>query len=158
MAHFFGLARFQPNPEPTRPPLQACVDPIFTGRAGPLGPNFLHILTERVQFHLMVHFFGFARFQPNPDPTRPPLQACVDPIFMGRAGPLGPNFLHILTERVQFYLMVHFFWARALPTKPGPHPATPTERVQFYLMVHFFWARALPIKPGLHPATHSGMC
>ena len=73
----------------------------------------------------MADFFGLARFQPNPDPTRPPLQACVDPIFTGRAGPLGPNFLHILTERVQFFLMVHFFWARALPTKPGPHSATP---------------------------------
>ena len=60
--------------------------------------------------------FGLARFQPNPDPTRPLLQACVDPILTGRAGPSGPNFLHILKKRVQFYLMVHFVWARALPT------------------------------------------
>ena len=73
----------------------------------------------------MGHFFWLALTQRNPDPTQPPLQACVDPIFTGRAGPLGPNFLHILTERVQFYLMVHLTLARANPTKPGPHPATP---------------------------------
>ena len=73
----------------------------------------------------MVHFFGLARFQPNPDTTWPPLQASVDPIFTGRAGPLGPNFIHILTDRVQFYLMLHLTLPRANPTKPGPHPATP---------------------------------
>ena len=32
---FFSLAS-----NPTEPPIRECVDPIFTGRAGPLGPNF----------------------------------------------------------------------------------------------------------------------
>ena len=73
----------------------------------------------------MVHFFLAPANPTKPGPPQPPLQAWVDPIFTGRAGPSGPNFLHILTKRVQFYLMVHFFLARANPTKPGPHPATP---------------------------------
>ena len=64
-------------------------------------------------FTLWYIFFGLARFQQNPDPTRPPLQACVDPIFTGRAGPLVPNFLHILTECVQFYLIAHFLSSSA---------------------------------------------
>ena len=198
---------------PTRLTLRECLDPIFTGTAGPLGPNFLHILTQRVQFYLMVQFslaralptplgypsgnvwipylrgqqvpwgpifyifwhsassstlwYSFlwlARFQPHsatppgmfgshiygdsrslgaqfftyPDtarpvvpygtvfygsrasnPTRLPLRECLDPIFTGTAGPLGPNFLHILTQRVQFYLMVQFSLARGLPTPLG---------------------------------------
>ena len=42
------------------------------------------------------------------NPTRPPLRECGDPIFTGR------------TERVHFYLMVQFFFFRALPTPPSP--------------------------------------
>ena len=72
----------------------------------------------------MVHLTLARANRTKPGPHPATLQACVDPIFTGRAGPLGPNFLHILTERVQFYLMVHFFLAPANPTKPGPHPAT----------------------------------
>ena len=149
---------------PTRLPLRECLDPIFTETAGPLGPNFIHILTQRVQFYLMVQF-SLARALPTSlgypsgnvwipylrgqqvrlaefftysdtarpvlhygtvfvgsratNPTRLPLRECLDPIFTGTAGPLGPNVLHILTQRVQFYLMVQFSLARALPTPLG---------------------------------------
>ena len=234
---------------PTRLPLRECLDPIFTWTAGPLGPNFLHSLTQRVQFYRMVRFslaralptplgypsgnvcipylrgqqvpwgrifyifwhsassstlwYSFlwlARFLPHSatppgmlgsdiygdsrslgaefftysdtarpflpygtvffgsrasNPTRLPLRERLDPICTGTAGSLGPNFLHILTHRVQFYLMVQFSLARALPTLlaypsgKGFYPiftgtAGPlgpnflhilTQRVQFYLTV-----------------------
>ena len=55
---------------------------------------------------------------------------------------MGPNFLHILTERVQFYVMVHFLWARALPTKSGPHPATPRARPVLPYGTFFLGSRA----------------
>ena len=252
---------------PTRLPFRECLDPIFTGTAGPLGPNFLHILTQRVQFYLMVQFslarglptplgypsgnvwipylrgqqvpwgrifyifwhsessstlwYSFlwlARFQPHSatppgmfgshiygdsrsngaefftysdtarpvlpygtvffgwrasNPTRLPLRECLDPIFTGTPGPLGPNFLHSLTQRVQFYLMVQFSLASALPTPldyPSGNVSMPYLRGQqvpwgriFYIFWHsassstlwysFLWfARFRP-----HSATLPGM-
>ena len=140
--------------KPTRLPLLECLDPILTGTAGPLGPNFFYIFWHSASSSsLWYSFLWLARFPPHSatppgmlgshiyvdsrslgaefftyydtarpvlsygtfffgsrtsNPTRLPLRKCLDPIFTGTAGPLGPNFLHILTQRVQFYLMVQF--------------------------------------------------
>ena len=63
---FYGTVFFGSRASnPTRLPLRECLDPIFTGTAGPLGPNFFHILTKRDHSTLWYSFLWLARFQPH---------------------------------------------------------------------------------------------
>ena len=139
----FTLARALPSP-PGHPSGNVLI-PYLRREQVPWGRIFNIFWQSASSSTLWYSLFLFARFQPQP---ASPLRECVDPIFTGRAGPLGPNFKHILTERLQFYLMVQFTLARALPTPPE-HPSGNVlipylggEQVSWGRIFNIFWQSA----------------
>ena len=79
------LARFQPHP--ATPP-GMCWSHIY-GESRSIGAEFL-TYSDRARPVLPYGKIYFGSRASSP--TRPRLRECVDPIFTGRAGPLGPNF------------------------------------------------------------------
>ena len=81
----FFFARFQPHPAP---PTGMCWSHLY-GESRSLGAEVL-TYSDRARLVLPYGSIYFGSRASNP--TRPPLRECVDPIFTGRAVPLGPNF------------------------------------------------------------------
>ena len=79
------LARFHPHP--ATPPGKWWSD--IYGESRCLGAEFV-TYSDRARPLLPYGIVSF--FRALPTPPSPPLRECVDPIFTGRAGPLGPNF------------------------------------------------------------------
>ena len=75
---------------PTQPPPYGNVlIPYLRGEQVPWGRIFNIFWQSASSSTLWYSLFFFARFQPD---LALPLRECVDPIFTGRAGPLGPKF------------------------------------------------------------------